>query len=131
MVPEVTTVYKVVFPTVLVMTLDPEVIVVKTGSVVIGLDVGGTVDELVESDAAVYRVVLPTVLVITLEPEVMVVSTGSVVYGVELLEAVSDVPVVDAGRVVDPDPEVAATRHTPSQSSLFFLFSFVEHSLLV
>ena len=73
-----TAVNRVVLPTVLVDTSEPEVMVVSTASVLYALDEVTTDSLAPVSEAAVYKVVLPSVLVMTLESEVIVVTTASV-----------------------------------------------------
>lgn len=64
-------------PTVLVVTAEPEEMIVSTASVVYGLDETASALAPVP-ETALYKVVLPTVLVIVLESEVTVVKTASV-----------------------------------------------------
>lgn len=61
-----------VLPTVLVIVVESEVMVVKTASVETGDEVAPV------PETSLYKVVLPMVLVIVVESEVMVVKTASV-----------------------------------------------------
>lgn len=105
-----TAVYKVVLPTVLVIVSEPEVLVIKTGSVVYGEEEAPEWDD---SETAVYRVVLPTVLVMVSEPEVLVTRTGSVVKGVEEAPAeVALAPVPDIALDIALDIAVTVVEAT-------------------